>query len=238
MFGYLLQICIDMFGYLFGSVWISVWIYNDICSDNFLGLQPGSPVGCQRCILEAGPARAHVQVVITCSYPSRQRRARQGPQHRRQPAAPPPAASSAWIWREQTWTRGRWWEGGCERRGAGPGRRRPLPARAYRAVKRCRAVNNTCMHRDTAAPRHIKTSTHTSAPELCCFALTFSSFLRCRSRIRPLSRQQTCIKSNVPINQLCTRLCTEIKQLLMKITILTTWEFPPNSLLVFQQDCA
>ena len=46
------------------------------------------PVGCQRCILETGPARTHA-IIMTCSYPSRQRRARQA---RSTGTGPAPAA--------------------------------------------------------------------------------------------------------------------------------------------------
>ena len=88
----------DILLYPFGSKMISIWIQKDtkgypfgskriqkdilldpnrypfvsfcIQKDILLGLLPGSPVGCQRCILETGPSRTHI-VVITCSYPSR-----------------------------------------------------------------------------------------------------------------------------------------------------------------------
>ena len=81
------EICLDLYEYLFGSIKISDLITFWVCS---LAL-----VGCQRCILEAGPACTHV-VIIMCSYPSRQRRARQGPQHRARtgPAPGPHRAST------------------------------------------------------------------------------------------------------------------------------------------------
>ena len=76
------------------------------------------PVGCQRCILEAGPARTHV-IIITCSYPSRQRRARQarstgtGPA----PAAQGPSGTVSATYglvlpREKTYTSPFWGAGG------------------------------------------------------------------------------------------------------------------------------